>query len=149
MSNTSRALIALVPMLALMGCSGGAPVASPTPSATTPAVRSMVVTIADAVPLAVYFNLDNVKCTAQRYGGAKVTRGPEVAVLDGTGAIIATQDAPLEGGARTGQGCEVQVKFTDVRASDVYVVRVKAATGEAFERTVSAAAASKEIRVDV
>lgn len=132
--------------LALCGCA--TPAASPTPSATpTPEVKQIVVEIADMVPLDVYYNYDDVQCTAHAFSSS-ITRGPQVTIADGAGKILASQDGPLVGGTASVKGrCTVDVVFAGVPAADIYVVTVQSDSGEKWTRTVQNSPG--DVRVDI
>ena len=125
----------LLSVLGLASCSSGGPQsASGSPSAT-PVTRTITVEIVDSIPLSVYCNLDDVKCTA-RGPVAPDAPLPQVTISNGAGVVLAAQDGPLEGGVASTTGCTVPVTFPKIPVANVYVVTVKAANGVTGERTV-------------
>lgn len=146
-----RTIAALAAVLLLAGCAGSAtPSSSPASSAspTEPETVQITVRIEDTVPLAVYWNYDDVQCTGQKYMSAEVDRGPEVTIADGAGNVLAVKDAPLVGGTMViKQSCTVDVEFPDVPAADIYVVTVKGHDGQIWDRTEAADGPDQVIRV--
>jgi len=103
-------------------------------SSATPVARTITVEIVDSIPLSVYYNLDDVKCTAR--GPAPDAPLPQVTISNGAGVVLAAQDGPLEGGVASKTGCMVPVTFPKIPVANVYVVTVKAADGVTGQRTV-------------
>lgn len=139
--RTMKYVAAVAALLLFVSGCAGAPSASPSPEN-----RAITVRIVDLVPLDVYWNYNDVQCTAQEFMEAKVDRGPQVTISDGAGKVLASQDGPLIGGiTKLKDRCTVDVAFTEVPASDVYVVTVKGHSGRTWDRTVQASAENPQV----
>lgn len=135
--------------MTLGGCAAATGTTTP-PQPSVAEARTVVVRIIDRSPLAVYFNLDDKRCTAQHMLKDQVTKGPEVTISDGSGNVLASHDGPLIGGTVTiGTGCTVDVIFVKVPVSAIYKINIKGQYGGAWDRTVEGAGGTEPQRVEV
>lgn len=131
-------------ILLLAGCSGQQE-AEPTP---TPETRDVTVTIADAIPLDAYFNLDDEACTARTVGMRDASL-PQVTIEDGKGEILAAEEGPAEGGSfLAGIGCIVEVSLQGVPFAEVYTITVDADEGTWSQTIDDTEAGELEVTVE-
>jgi len=138
-------------LIFLAGCGGSEPQDEATTaegSIPEPPTHTIIVEIIDTVPLSLYFNQDDVVCTAVSAFDPEEARPPEITIEDGEGTILAAQDGPSLGGTSTETGCTVRVTFPDIPEATVYKVVVTGWDGTTVERTVEGESTEQIITVD-
>ena len=126
--------------LAFTGCGEDkGPAAEPSSADTTAtATQSVLVALADSIPMEVFGNNDDQVCLVR-------DSGVEVTLRDADGTIIGTEPISGVGGSwQDGAGCLWEVSFTSVPASDFYEATLKAGD---FERTGTVKAESAALKI--
>lgn len=138
LNKVTAVAVAILVTLGLGGCGGDEKAKTPKAEGSTEATRSVIVALADSLPMDVFGNDDDTVCLVR-------AEGAEVTLRDAAGKIVGTKTlSGVGGGWQADAGCLWEVTFVGVTDSDFYEATLKAGD---FERTGTAKAGDGRTKV--